>query len=53
MTSAKGGNYAGQYPCDGRIDNLEPTLLITFFFSESGAQSEENHCELPTRQKVN
>ena len=31
MTSANGGNYAGQYPCDdcdGWVDNLEPTLLI-------------------------
>ena len=25
MTSANGGNYAEQYPCDGWIDNLEPT----------------------------
>ena len=28
MTSANGGTYAGQYPCDGRVDNLKPTLLI-------------------------
>ena len=28
MTLANGGTYAGQYPCDGWVDNLEPTLLI-------------------------
>ena len=28
MTSANGGNYAGQYPCDGWVDNLEPTPSI-------------------------
>ena len=30
MTSANGGNYAGQYPCDGWVDdyNLEPILSI-------------------------
>ena len=26
MTSANGGIYAGQYPCDGWVDNLEPTV---------------------------
>ena len=25
MTSANGGTYAGQYPCDGWVENLEPT----------------------------
>ena len=33
MTSANGGTYAGQYPCDddGCVDNLESTtLLVTF-----------------------
>ena len=30
MTSANGGNYARQYPCDGWVDNykLEPTASI-------------------------
>ena len=28
MTSANCGNYAGQYPCDGWVDNLELTLVI-------------------------
>ena len=28
MTSAHGGNYAGQYACDGWVDNLGPTLLL-------------------------
>ena len=28
MTSADGGNYAGQYPCDDRVDNLEATPSI-------------------------
>ena len=28
MTSANGGNYTGQYPSDGWIDNLEPTPSI-------------------------
>ena len=26
MTSANGGIYAGRYPCDGWVDNLEPTV---------------------------
>ena len=25
MTSANGGTYAGQYTCDGCVDNLKPT----------------------------
>ena len=29
MTSANGGTNAGQYPCHGKVDNLEPTLFIT------------------------
>ena len=29
MISANGGTYAGQYPCEGRVDDLEPNLLIT------------------------
>ena len=29
MTSANGAMRAGQYPCDGGVDNLEPTLLKT------------------------
>ena len=28
MTSVSGGTYAGQYQCDGWVDNLEPTLFI-------------------------
>ena len=32
MTSANGGTYTGQYPCDGWVDNLEPTLLVTIIF---------------------
>ena len=31
MTPANGGTYAGQYPCDGWVDSLEPTLLMTCF----------------------
>ena len=31
MTSANGETYAGQYPCDGWVDSLEPTLLMTCF----------------------
>ena len=27
MTSANDGAYAGQYPCDDWVDNLETTLL--------------------------
>ena len=27
MTSANGGTSAGQYPCDGWVDDLEPTPL--------------------------
>ena len=34
MTSANGATYAGQYPCDGWVDNLEPTVLITIIFSD-------------------
>ena len=29
MTSANGGNYTGQYRCDGWVDNLKLTLLTT------------------------
>ena len=33
-TSANGGTYAGQYPCDGWVENLEPTLItITYCIS--------------------
>ena len=32
MTSANGGTYARQYPCDGWVDNLEPTLLVTIIY---------------------
>ena len=42
MTSANGGNYTGQYPCDRWVDNLEPKLLI-HLFSEAETPSEENH----------
>ena len=28
MTSANGGNYAGQYSSDGWVDNLEPTFIL-------------------------
>ena len=28
MTLVNGGTYAGHYPCDGWVDNLEPTVLI-------------------------
>ena len=27
MTSANGGTFARQHPCDGWVDKLEPTLL--------------------------
>ena len=33
MTSANGGHYAGQYPRDGWVDNLEPYYF--FFYSET------------------
>ena len=29
ITSANGGTYAGQYPCNGWVDNLKSTRLIT------------------------
>ena len=31
MTSANGRTYAGHYPCDGWVDNLEPTISMTIF----------------------
>ena len=31
MTTANGGTYARQYPCDGWVDTLEPTLCVTRF----------------------
>ena len=46
MTSVNGGTYAGQYPCNGRVDNLQATQYITttlYFFSDGGTQSEEKH----------
>ena len=30
MTSANGGTYAGRYPCDGWVDNLEPTPSVKY-----------------------
>ena len=36
MTSANGGTYAEKYPCDGWVDNLEPTLLLPVFFLIQG-----------------
>ena len=30
MTSANGGTYAGQYPCDGWVDDLEPTPSVEY-----------------------
>ena len=30
MTSASNGTYAGQYPCDGWVDNLEPTPSVEY-----------------------
>ena len=29
MTSANGEIYGGHYPCDGWVENLEPTLSMT------------------------
>ena len=42
MTSANGGTYAGQYPCDGWVDSLEPTLLITVILFLIKRHNEEN-----------
>ena len=42
ITSANGGNYAGQYPWDDCVDNPEPTLLI-YYYSHSETPSEKNH----------
>ena len=30
MTSANHGTYTGQYPCDGWVDNLEPTPSVEY-----------------------
>ena len=38
MTPSNGGTYAGQYPCDGWVDNLETTLLTTILFSLTQGQ---------------
>ena len=27
-TSANGGTYAGQYPCDGWVENLKPAIIV-------------------------
>ena len=54
MTSANDEAYGGQYPCDGWVDNVEPTLLQGNYYllSDSGTQSKETINEIPTRQKV-
>ena len=53
MTSANGGTYAGQYPCDGWVDNLESTLFATIIcFRNQGHNPKKTIHELPTRQKV-
>ena len=36
MSSANGGTYARQYPCDGWVDNLEPTLLLIIWAMVKG-----------------
>ena len=50
MTSANGGTYSGEYPCDGWADNLEPTLLknIICFLIQA-----HNLIEPLIKQKVN
>ena len=42
-----GWTYAGQYPCDGWVDNPEPTLLLPVicFLIQVRRQSEENYCD--------
>ena len=54
MTSANGGNYAGQYLCDGWVNNLESTLLIRVFvpiicFLIQGQDLKKTINSLPTR----
>ena len=54
MTSANGGNYAGQYSSDGWVDNLEPTLLLIilcFLIFGQNLKTKNIH-ELSTRQNV-
>ena len=48
MTSANDGSYVGQYPCDGRVDNLEPTLLLAINCFRSLKKTIK---ELPTTRK--
>ena len=47
MTSAKGGTYAGQYPFDGWIDDLEPTPQhATSRKRHLSVQARSSFCEL-------
>ena len=32
MAMVNGGTYARQNPCDGWVDNLEPTLLMAVIY---------------------
>ena len=43
MTSAHGRTYARQYPCDGSVDNVEPTRLMPIVCYLSRTQSGETH----------
>ena len=53
MTSANGRMYAGQYPFDGWVDNLESTLLIAAncFLTEGHNLKKTVVYESPTRPK--
>ena len=54
MTSANGRDYAGQHPCDGLVDTLEPKVFLTsvcFRIQERNLKKTIN--ELPTRQNFN
>lgn len=57
MTSANDVTYAGQHPCDGWVDNVEPTLFMTvtcFLFHGHNLKKTIIINHLPgRRQKVN
>ena len=53
MTSENDGTYAGQYPCDVWVYNLEPTLCITMpYFLIQGHNLKKSINVIPIRRKV-
>ena len=48
MTPANGGTYAGQYPCDGWVDNLETTLLTTCLLYTSPSPRDKRQSRMPS-----